>query len=77
MPITKVFRSGNSQAVRIPREFRIRSKEVEILPRGLEIVLKERPKNLAEAIEALPPVSPDFFKDGGRQPKKLERRLSL
>ena len=77
MATTKVFRSGNSQAVRIPKGFRIRSKEVEILRRGSEIILKERPKNLAEALAALPPVSADFFKGGRQQPKKPERRLSL
>jgi hypothetical protein len=31
MAITKVFRSGNSQAVRIPKRFRFRSQHVEIL----------------------------------------------
>jgi len=49
MAITKVFRSGNSQAVRIPRKFRFRSREVEITKRGDEIVLRERPSNLAAA----------------------------
>jgi virulence-associated protein VagC len=38
--ITKVFKSGNSQAVRIPQEFQIPDKEVEILERGDELVIR-------------------------------------
>jgi len=46
MAITRVFRSGNSQAVRIPKQFRFRSPQVEITRRGNEIVLRERSSNL-------------------------------
>jgi antitoxin VapB len=42
MPTAKVFRSGNSQAVRLPKQFRFKGKEVEIFRRGNEIVLRER-----------------------------------
>lgn len=42
MATARVFKSGNSQAVRLPKEFRIDAKEVEISRRGEEIVL--RPK---------------------------------
>jgi antitoxin VapB len=38
---TKVFKSGNSQAVRIPKAFRFNSTEVHIERRGNEIVLTE------------------------------------
>ena len=76
MAITKVFRSGNSQAVRIPREFRFRSQQVEITKRGNEIVLSERPTSLATAFELFSGLSPDFFKHGRRQPK-LDKRTKL
>ena len=76
MATTKVFRSGNSQAVRIPREFRLRSDEVEICRRGDEIVLRERPQNLVRAFELLAGLSADFFKRGRRQPR-LVRRAGL
>jgi len=36
----KIFQSGNSQAVRIPKEFRFEVTEVEIFKRGDEVVLK-------------------------------------
>lgn len=49
MPTAKVFRSGNSQAVRLPKEFRFKGKEVEIFRRGEEVVLKEKSGSLAKA----------------------------
>ena len=53
MATAKVFRSGNSQAVRLPKQFRLTSDEVEIFRRGDEIVLREKPKTLARAFELL------------------------
>ena len=51
MTKAKVFRSGNSQAVQLPKEFRVSSDQVEIFRRGDEIVLRERPRTLATAFE--------------------------
>jgi antitoxin VapB len=76
MAITKVFRSGNSQAVRIPKRLRILSKQVEIRKRGKDIVLRERQADLPAAFELLTGMSRDFFKGGRRQPK-LDKRLGL
>ena len=45
--ITKVFRSGNSQAVRIPKELYLPEGDVEILRRGDELVI--RPVNKRNA----------------------------
>ncbi len=42
MAMAKIFRSGNSQAVKLPKEFILDTKEVEIFRRGDEIIL--RPK---------------------------------
>ena len=52
MPTAKVFKSGNSQAVRLPKEFRFASTEVEIFRRGDEVVLREKPQSLMEAVQA-------------------------
>lgn len=38
--ITKIFKSGNSQAVRIPKELQLPEGEVEILKRGDELVIR-------------------------------------
>lgn len=59
-----MFRSRNSQAVRIRRQFRFDCEGVEILRRGDEIVLRERPQNLSQAFELLTVLSADFFKGG-------------
>lgn len=53
MDTARVFRSGNSQAVRLPKQFRLKSKEVEIFRRGDEIVLREKDQNLERAFELL------------------------
>ena len=53
MGTARVFKSGNSQAVRLPKEFRFNSKEVEIFRRGDEVVLREKPANMARAYELL------------------------
>jgi antitoxin VapB len=53
MGTARVFRSGNSQAVRLPKEFRFKSKEVEIFRRGDEVVLREKPVNMARAYELI------------------------
>jgi len=61
MTETTVFQSGNSQAVRLPKEFRFSSKTVEIFRRGNEVVLREKPRTmgdvLAEAFAGLPPLT--------------------
>ena len=53
MATARVFKSGNSQAVRLPKEFRFRSKEVEIFRRGDEVILREKPKGMARAFELI------------------------
>jgi antitoxin VapB len=62
----RVFRSGNSQAVRLPKEFRLTSKEVEIFRRGEEIVLREKGKGLARAFELLASLPDDLLPEGRR-----------
>jgi antitoxin VapB len=53
MARAKVFRSGNSQAVRLPKQYRFKSKEVEIYRRGEEVVLRETRGNMARAYEII------------------------
>jgi len=62
MGVAKVFMSGNSQAVRLPKQFRLTSDEVEIFRRGDELVLREKPRNLARAFDLLCDL-PDFERD--------------
>ena len=60
----RVFKSGNSQAVRLPKEFRFQVEEVEISRRGDEIVMREPKRNLADAFEALASMPEDFMEEG-------------
>jgi antitoxin VapB len=53
MGTARVFRSGNSQAVRLPKQFRLKSEEVEIFRRGKEIVLREKDGNMVKAFDLL------------------------
>lgn len=53
MGTARVFQSGNSQAVRLPKQFRFKSKEVEIFRRGNEVVLREKSDNLAHAFDLI------------------------
>jgi antitoxin VapB len=64
MATARVFRSGNSQAVRLPKEFRFKGKEVEIFRRGDEIVLREKGKGLERAFEILASLPDDFMPEG-------------
>jgi antitoxin VapB len=63
MSETTVFQSGNSQAVRLPKEFRFKSKTVEIFRRGNEVVLREKPRTLGELMDSLPPLTPEMAQE--------------
>jgi antitoxin VapB len=53
MDTAKVFRSGNSQVVRLPKQYRFESSEVLIFRRGDEVVLREKPKSLERAFDLI------------------------
>jgi antitoxin VapB len=71
----KIFQSGNSQAVRIPREFRFDVAEVEIFKRGDEVVLKPKPQNLGAAFKLLTEMPSDFMADGRSDSVPQEREV--
>ena len=51
---TLVFNSGNSQAVRIPKEFRLKDKFVSILRKGRDLIIREKPPLSWDEIYAMP-----------------------
>jgi antitoxin VapB len=53
MATARVFKSGNSQAVRLPKEFRFDSEEVDIFRRGDEVVLREKSRGMSRAFELI------------------------
>ena len=71
--LTTVFTSGNSQAVRLPKEFRFSSKQVTIERRGDEVVLREKKRSLGQALrEALAEIAPLSDKEA----REMERALA-
>lgn len=67
MTTAKVFQSGNSQAVRLPKAFRFQTAEVEIFRRGDEVVLREKPRSLADAFDKLASLPEDMWDGIGDQ----------
>lgn len=58
--VTKVFMSGRSQAVRIPKEFRFKCEEVYIENEGERIVLSPKRKSWDMYFDQEKPFSDDF-----------------
>ncbi len=73
----KVFRSGNSQAVRLPKDFQFNVEEVEISREGNAVILRPRQDNstpwasLRAAMDR--GFSADFMADGRQQPDSQNR----
>lgn len=75
MVYTKVFKSGNSQAVRIPKKYHINSDRVEIIKRDNELILREKPQNLKMAFKLMIQMPEDFFAEGRVDDKPQEREF--
>jgi antitoxin VapB len=76
MNVAKVFNTGRSQAVRLPKEFRFQSSEVCVKRIGSAVVLFDPRDRLDMLLGSLGKVTDDFMVDR-RQPKAAERRRSL
>lgn len=74
MALARVFKSGNSQAVRLPKEFRLDVEQVEIFRRGNELVLREVRADGTAAFDALASLPADFLADdrGDGPPQERE-----
>jgi antitoxin VapB len=75
MKITKVFKCGNSQAVRLPKNFRLDSEEVEIFKRNNDIIIREIPKNLSRAFELFTQLPDDCFTEARHDAEPQEREF--
>ncbi len=73
----KVFRSGNSQAVRLPKDFRFDGEEVEVSREGDAVILRPRRNaptpwtSLRAAVDR--GFSADFMAEGRQQPDSQSR----
>lgn len=72
MPATtaRIFSNGRSQAVRLPKEFRFKGKEVRISREGERVVLSprskaasSRPRSWADFFAHTPAMPPDFMQE--------------
>lgn len=63
MTTARVFQSGNSQAVRLPKEFRVDTDELEIFRRGDEIVLRPVQRSTVAIFDLLASMPDDFMAD--------------
>jgi antitoxin VapB len=77
MTTARVFKSGNSQAVRLPKQFRFQGNEVEIFRRGDEVVLREKSQGMARAFELLAslPIDIDAVEELRREPPQEREGL--
>ena len=73
MTTARVFQSGNSQAVRLPKEFRVDTDELEIFRRGDEIVLRPLQRSAAAIFDLLASMPEDFMADGREDLPPQER----
>lgn len=75
MVCAKVFTSGNSQAVRIPKEFHIDFSELCIKKIGSSIILTPKKSNWENLERSLSEFSDDFMTEGRSQPAMQEREV--
>ena len=73
MKIAKVFRHGNSQAVRLPKEFRFDDNEVLIKRSGAGVLLLPRKITYERVMAAVSRFKGEFER---RQPKDQKRKWS-
>ena len=73
MDTAKLFQTGRSQAVRLPKEFRMPGKEVKIRREGNKIILEPLPSSWDMLFQALSEFPEDFMSNGREQPPMQDR----
>ena len=73
MKTAKLFKNGRSQAVRLPKEFRMPGKEVRVYKEGSRVVLEPLETTWDAMTKSLSGFPDDFMEDGRDQPPLQER----
>jgi len=73
MSTAKLFQNGSSQAVRLPKEFRLPGDEVSIRKEGDRVILEPLNRDWDSFFKALSGFSDDFMAQGRGQPQPQER----
>jgi antitoxin VapB len=76
METAKLFQNGSSQAVRLPKEFRMPGNEVKIFKKGNHVILEPIETIWDQLFESLSEFPEDFLNDGRNQPG-MQKRESL
>lgn len=65
-----VFTSGNSQAIRLPKSFRVNSKRVSLRRVGNDIIISEKSGTMQDLLDVLPIIHdwPLTHEDGPEEP---------
>ncbi len=75
MPTTRLFKNGNSQAVRIPAELAFPTNDMELVIERVGEELRIRParRRIGKVMKALASFSPDFMQGGRGEQEQAER----
>ena len=76
MKTAKLFQNGNSQAVRLPRAFRMPGTEVKIFKKGNQVILEPIESTWDSLFESLSEFPEDFM-EGGRNQPAIQTRDTL
>jgi len=73
MQTAKVFQNGRSQAIRLPKEYRVDAHEVYLkkTPEGFLVIPRDPWEIFFEGVEEL---SDEFMAGGRKQPKRQKRK---
>jgi antitoxin VapB len=72
----KIFKNGDSQAIRLPKEFRFKGKEVYIRKEGNNVIISPIDDSVDRLWKTINSLSDDF-KIERNQPKTFEKRESI
>ncbi len=75
MTTTRLFKNGNSQAVRIPAELAFPSSDMELVIErvGEELRIRPAQRRMGNIMKALSSFSPSFMSDGRGHQEQAER----
>ncbi|MFI0397846.1 MAG: antitoxin [Thiolinea sp.] len=73
MQTAKIFQNGRSQAIRLPKAFRLPGTEVKISRDGSRIILEPLEQSWDDWLLAIEQFSDDFMAEGRDQPAVQER----
>jgi len=75
MNTAKIFKSGNSQAVRLPKEFQFKGNEVYVKRVGQNIILTAKDDPWGSLLDSLARFSDDFMSERRQPPVESREEL--